>query len=100
MVEPNNNPIVHVNFQARIPGERPTDESINREYMLVDSMAEVPIVGDYVTFDNKGEEEIPYLVVDRLIEFKYSSKIDSWAKDITVILEMKDHETYLKLVKL
>lgn len=91
--------IITIQFQNADAGERPIDEALNRESIYTDNMANIPAVGDFVTFDNKEENEVVYLVKSRLYDYKYIDKDDNWSIFVNVVVSRLSDGTYNRLVK-
>lgn len=89
-----------LNFQESGEGGRPFSESLNRETLISNDPGIIPLVGDYVCFDNEGEEETPYLVKKRLYEYKYSDKDQTWSTYINIVVERQNENLYNILKKM
>lgn len=92
--------LINLNFQCASKGERPTDESMNRESIEIESIGNIPSVGDYVCFDNESDIEIPYKVKTRLFEYTYNDKHDSWSINANVVVEKQAKDLYNMLIKM
>jgi hypothetical protein len=90
--------IINLNFQMGSEGERPDDVSLNRESIVLENIGNIPSAGDYVSFDNQKDIEVPYLVKTRLFEYRYNGKEDSWSINANVVVERQPQELYNKLI--
>lgn len=89
---------INLNFQMGSKGERPDDASLNREGIVLESLENIPSVGDYVCFDNEDDIEVPYLVKTRLFEYSYNDQKQSWSINANVVVERQPQELYNKLI--
>lgn len=91
--------VINLNFQMASNGERPIGMSLNREVLVVDSIGNIPSVGDFLCFDNEDELEAPYQVKTRLFEYFYNDKSDSWSINANIVVERQEDEKYYLLIK-
>lgn len=91
---------ITINFQSASVGQRPTDGSLNRESIATDNMGNIPLVGDYVCFDNEDEIKVVYKVKSRLFDYKYEDETNNWTVYANIVVEKQHEDTYNKLIKL
>jgi len=91
---------INLNFQMGANGERPDDASLNRESIGLESLGNIPSVGDFVCFDNENDIEVPFLVKTRLFEYHYNNKSVSWSIDANIVVEKQPQELYNNLKKM
>lgn len=91
--------LITIQYQSVTDGERPIDEALNRETITTDSMGNIPLVGDFVCFDNKDEIEVVYMVKSRLFDYKYIDKDGNWAVFVNVLVSRLAEGTYNRLIK-
>lgn len=91
--------LITIQYQSVTEGERPIDEALNRETIATDNMGNIPLVGDFVCFDNKDEIEVVYMVKSRLFDYKYIDKDGNWAVFVNVLVSRLAEGTYNRLVK-
>lgn len=91
--------LITIQYQSAEEGQRPTDEALNRETIATDNMGNIPLVGDFVCFDNKDEIEVVYMVKSRLFDYKYLDKDGNWAVFVNVLVARLAEGTFDRLVK-
>lgn len=91
--------VINLNFQMASSGKIPIAMSLNREAMVVDSIGNIPSVGDYLCFDNEDEHEAPYQVKTRLFEYFYDDKSGSWSINANIVVERQEDEKYNQLIQ-
>ena len=93
--------IVNLNFQESTENNnRPDDASLNREPLVIESIGNIPAVGDFVCFDNEKDIEVPYKVKTRLFEYKYNENSSKWIVSATVVVERQEKALYSRLKKM
>ncbi len=90
---------ITVQFQRTIDNQRPTDEALNRETFVTDNFGNIPLVGDYVSFDNEDDLEVAYKVKSRLFDYKYLDMTGEWTVLANIVVEKQPDGTYNKLIK-
>jgi hypothetical protein len=91
---------INLNFQEGNGTDRPDDASLNRETLMIDSIGNIPEVGDFVCFDNEKDIETPYKVKTRLFEYKYNEVTSNWTVAATVVVERQEKTLYANLKKM
>lgn len=92
--------VINLNFQTASKGERPTDDSMNRESIVIENLGNIPSVGDFVCFDNEEDVEVPFKVKTRLFKYRYNDNNDSWSINANVVVERQSEELYNMLIKM
>lgn len=91
--------LITIQYQSLTEDVRPIDGALNRETIATDNMGNIPLVGDFVCFDNKDEIEVVYMVKSRLFDYKYLEKDGNWAVFVNVLVARLAEGTYNRLIK-
>lgn len=89
-----------LNFQETEGGRRPVSESLNRETFATTESGKIPMVGDYVCFDNEGEEDTVYKVKTRLFRYYYNDNSNTWSTGINIVVEKQSEDKFNMLIKM
>lgn len=87
--------IIKLQYQSAIDGNRPQDEALHCEEIILNDSSGIPNVGDYVSFDN----EIVYKVKTRLFEYSYNDD-HSWSINANIVVEKEQDDKYNYLIKM
>jgi hypothetical protein len=92
--------IINLNFQVKSEGSRPDDASLNTESIVIESLGNIPNIGDYVRFKDEGENNSLYVVKTRLFEYHKleSNKGYYWTINASVVVERRPQELYKTLI--